>query len=74
MFQRQLTTHGHVWRFTVQQGIFSGWDLREERDEAVIRETHHNDWHRVEWEVRLFQEAAELERTVRTQHRAVQAA
>jgi hypothetical protein len=25
-----------------------GWELREERDSQVVRQTHFQDWHRVE--------------------------
>jgi hypothetical protein len=34
-------------RLTVVR-VSQGWEIREERDNRVVRVTHHTDWHRVE--------------------------
>ena len=36
----------------------TGWNVREERDSRVVRESHHDDWHCVERAVQLFEYAA----------------
>ena len=57
MFERNLIYQGHSHRFVVKRDV-SGWDVREEQDSVIIREKRHNDWHRVERELRLFEDMA----------------
>jgi hypothetical protein len=51
---RHLNSGGHVHRFVVTRDL-EGWEVREEKDSAVLRRTHRKDWHRVEREIRLFE-------------------
>lgn len=49
MFSRQLTsTDGHIHRFMIAPLGAQGWELREERDDRVLRRVRYTDWHRVE--------------------------
>jgi hypothetical protein len=54
MLTREFTNAGHVERVTVtaREG---GWDLREERNDRVVRTVRYTDWHRVERAVRVFE-------------------
>ena len=52
--ERRLVNHDHVHRCLVIEDA-EGWEVREEDDATVVRRTHHSDWHRVEWDVRLFE-------------------
>ena len=59
---RHLNSHGHVHRFVVTRDL-EGWEVREEKDSAVLRRAHREDWHRVERDIRLFElRALELQR------------
>jgi len=55
ILDRKLVNHDHVRRFTVRPNS-PGWNVREEHDSMVIRETHYGDWHHVELDARLFQQ------------------
>jgi hypothetical protein len=55
--ERFLINQGHVHHFIVKHDA-TGWDVCEEEDSTVIRQVHHNDWHRVERAVMLFDHAA----------------
>jgi hypothetical protein len=60
IFERQRVHEGRVRRLTVENR--SGrWNVREEEDATIIRERQHDDWHRVERAVRLFEEGKPLE-------------
>jgi hypothetical protein len=48
MFVKKLTQGGHVQRFSIAPSRAHGWDVREERDSKVVRQSHLTDWHRVE--------------------------
>lgn len=54
MLTREFATAGHVDRFTVTRGD-AGWDVREERDDHVVRKTNYQDWHRVERAIQAFE-------------------
>lgn len=54
MYERTLQNHSHTRRLTITPKDPSGWDVREERDSALVREVHYNDWHRVERARRAF--------------------
>ena len=47
MFTQEFFDAGSTTRVTVTRDA-AGWELREERDHAVTRQTHYTDWHRVE--------------------------
>ncbi len=53
MMTRELTQAGRVKRVTVTRGAV-GWDVREELDSEVVRQTRYTDWHRVERAIRAF--------------------
>jgi len=50
---RRLTQHEHVHQFIVMRNL-DGWEVREEEDAAILRHVQHDDWHRVERDVGLF--------------------
>ena len=54
MLTRQRTEDGRTIRLTITP-VSQGWEIREERDEALIRVTRHTDWHRVERSIDLFE-------------------
>ena len=54
MLTRVFTHAGHTDRFTVTRSQ-SGWDVREERDNNVVRKVSYQDWHRVERAMQVFE-------------------
>ena len=60
MYARVLRNASHIRRFLITQRAPSGWDIREERDDAVVLSVHYDDWHRVERMRRSFAAQAEL--------------
>lgn len=49
LFSRQFTSaDGHVHRFLIAPHGAAGWELREERDNRLVRRVCYTDWHRVE--------------------------
>jgi len=54
MLTREFESAGHVDRFTVTRSA-AGWDVREERDNQVVRQTNYQDWHRVERAMQVFE-------------------
>jgi hypothetical protein len=48
MYSRLLQHEGHVHRFVISSHGPDGWEVREERDSTVVRQTCYTDWHRVE--------------------------
>jgi hypothetical protein len=54
MLTREFANAGHVDRFTVTHGD-AGWDVREERDDRIVRKTNYQDWHRVERAILAFE-------------------
>jgi hypothetical protein len=63
MFEKQLTNHGHITKFSVTEGG-EGWEVRVEEDSRLIRRACYTDWHRVERAVlKMTSEASELERS-----------
>jgi hypothetical protein len=56
-FTRELVHDAHIHRLVVSTDA-TGWNVREEEDATVIRQSHHDDWHRVERAVQLFEHAA----------------
>ena len=54
MLIREFKHAGQTKRVTVTKGE-SGWVLREERDDRVVRRMNYTDWHRVERAVQLFE-------------------
>jgi hypothetical protein len=54
MFTREFTQAGRTTRVVITRGDL-GWDVREERDNTVVRNAHYEDWHRVERAVQTFE-------------------
>ena len=54
MFTREFTKAGRTTRFVVTR-VALGWNVREERDNTVVKNTHYEDWHRVERAVQTFE-------------------
>ena len=48
MYARILRKAAHVRRFTISTTSASGWEVREEQDQRLIRSRLYDDWHRVE--------------------------
>ena len=55
--ERELVNDAHIHRFVVSSDA-TGWSVQEEEDATVIRQSHHDDWHRVERAVQLFEHTA----------------
>jgi hypothetical protein len=60
MLTREYVVQGHINRFTLTKGR-TGWDVREERDDTVVRRMHYSDWHRVERAIQVFELARRQE-------------
>jgi hypothetical protein len=54
MLTRQFTSAGHVNRITLTKGR-TGWEVREERDDTVVKRTTYSDWHRAERAIQVFE-------------------
>ena len=54
MLTREYTSSGHVNRITLTKSL-TGWDVREERDDTVVKRAHYTDWHRVERAIQVFE-------------------
>jgi hypothetical protein len=61
----EYTHAGHVNRFTITKGG-TGWDVRQERDDAVVKRVNYTDWHRVERAIQVFE--LERQRAERNPH------
>lgn len=46
-FVRVLRKEQHTRRYSIEV-TGSGWEVREEQDQEVLRRSHYQDWHRVE--------------------------
>lgn len=55
MLKREYTQDGHVARFSVSRSASAGWEVREERDDRVVRRAQLTDWHRVERALQVFE-------------------
>ena len=56
MLMREYMAAGHLNRVTILRSR-EGWDLREERDDEVVRRVSYTDWHRVERAILAFEMA-----------------
>jgi hypothetical protein len=54
-FIKSFQKADHTRRFTIRS-TSSGWEVRQEEDDRVIRESRYDDWHRVEQLRRTFSE------------------
>jgi hypothetical protein len=55
MLKREYTQDGHVSRLSVSRRADAGWEVREERDNRVVRRAQLTDWHRVERALQVFE-------------------
>jgi hypothetical protein len=60
MFAKRLTHRGHVHQFVIDSHGRDGWEVREEHDSHVVRQSRYTDWHRVERARHLFSLRASL--------------
>jgi hypothetical protein len=60
---REYTHEGHTDRVTITRSE-AGWDVRQERDDTVVRRVNYTDWHRVERALQLFERVASLDKAV----------
>lgn len=54
MLTREIVHAGHTSRFMVTRDT-DGWDVREERDDTVVRKARYGNWHRVERAIKTFE-------------------
>jgi hypothetical protein len=54
MLTREFVQDGHTKRVTVTRSE-AGWEVREERDDRVVRDIKYTDWHRVERAIQMFE-------------------
>lgn len=47
MFTKEFVSAGHTTRVTITRDV-QGWQIQEERDSAIVKHVHYDDWHRVE--------------------------
>lgn len=52
-FTKSLKKAQHVRRYTIQT-TSTGWEVKQEQDSQVLRQTCYQDWHRVERARRAF--------------------
>jgi hypothetical protein len=57
MHTRERIHGGHTTRFIVAESP-QGWEVREERDNCIIRRMEFSDWHRVERAMLAFEAAS----------------
>jgi hypothetical protein len=63
MFAKELTQAGHTRRFVISEAGASGWEVRVEQDDRIVRQNCYTDWHRVERALTvLSDQIGELER------------
>ena len=48
MFAKELRRAGHTRKFSIRDAGPSGWEVRDEQDNHVLKHVHYTDWHRVE--------------------------
>lgn len=52
-FAKSIRKAEHTRRYSIQP-TRTGWEVREEQDSQVVRQSCHQDWHRVERARRAF--------------------
>lgn len=48
MYARIFRKAAHVRLFTISSTSSSGWEVRDEQDQRLLRSRLYDDWHRVE--------------------------
>ena len=54
IFAKGFRSANHTKTFVVDEATDSGWQVREEEDNRVVRTTWVHDWHRVENAIMRF--------------------
>ena len=54
MLIREYVAAGQLNRVTINR-VREGWDVREERNDEVVRRANYTDWHRVERAIQAFE-------------------
>jgi len=54
MFAKELYRAGHTRKFSIQDLGVSGWEVRDEQDDRVLKQVRYTDWHRVERALNMF--------------------
>jgi hypothetical protein len=54
MFTKELTHAGHRRRFSISSRGEAGWEVRDVKDEQVLKQVCYTDWHRVERAQQMF--------------------
>ena len=54
MFAKELRRAGHTRKFSIRDAGPSGWEVRDEQDNRLLKHVHYTDWHRVERALNMF--------------------
>lgn len=54
MFAKELRRGGHTRKFSIRDAGASGWEVRDQQDDRVLKHVHYSDWHRVERALNMF--------------------
>ena len=54
MFAKERHRGGHTRKFSIRDRGTSGWEVRDEHDDRVLKHVHYSDWHRVERALNMF--------------------
>ena len=54
MFAKELRRGGHTRTFSIRDAGASGWEVRDQQDDRVLKHVHYSDWHRVERALNMF--------------------
>ena len=64
MFAKELRRAGHTRKFSIRDLGASGWEVRDQHDDRILKHVHYTDWHRVERALKMFHlQIEELEST-----------
>ena len=59
MYARTLRKDEQTRRFTITESRGSGWEVRDEQDNQLLKHAQYSDWHRVERAKTAFAATAE---------------
>lgn len=54
MFAKELRRGDHTRKFSIRDAGASGWEVRDQQDDRVLKHVHYSDWHRVERALNMF--------------------
>ncbi len=64
MYAKSLRYAIHTRRFTIRPVPTSGWEVRDENDDGVLKRVFYSDWHRVDRAIAAFAKEADTLRAV----------